>query len=243
MLAPTLGTLYLIPVPLGAPDSSAAEACLPARALALTRTLDRFVVENAKTARAMIKAMAPERAIRELAMDELNEHTPPTQIAELLAPLLAGEDVGLMSEAGCPAVADPGALLVEAAHRAGVRVVPLVGPSSILLAVMGSGLSGQRFAFHGYLPAKGEERTRALRDLESDSRKAGRAQVFIETPYRNAALFDALLATCQSTTRVCIARNLTQPDEWLKTRTIGAWKKERPPELERRPTVFVLQAS
>ena len=177
------GSLYLIPVPLG-PVSP--ETCLPPDTLAVARRLDHFVVERAKTARAHLKAMGHPQPIQALHLEELNEHTPATAIATLLAPLKAGHDVGLLSEAGCPAVADPGAALVLAAHRADIRVVPLIGPSSILLALMASGLGGQRFAFHGYLPAKEPERSQAIRELEKTARRDRATQLFIETPYRSA---------------------------------------------------------
>jgi len=160
----------------------------------------------------------------------------------LLAPLRSGHDVGLLSEAGCPAVADPGANLVALAQQENIRVVPLIGPSSLLLALMASGLNGQRFAFLGYLPAKEAERTKALRDLESDSRKHKQTQLFIETPYRNKAMFEGILQTCSPTTRLTVATDLTLPSESVVTLTIAQWKKKTPPEIERRPTVFLLLA-
>ena len=154
----------------------------------------------------------------------------------------AGHDTGLLSEAGCPAVADPGAELVALAQREGIRVVPLVGPSSVLLALMASGLNGQRFAFQGYLPAKDGERSKALRDLESESRKRKQTQIFIETPYRNRAMFDAILESCHPATRLAVATDLTTPGESIRTLSIQQWKKQTPPEIERRPTVFLLLA-
>jgi len=187
-----VATLYLIPVPLG-PVSP--EACLPPDTLAVARRLDHFVVERAKTARAHLKAMGHPLPIQSLNIEELNEHTPAAAIAALLAPLKAGHDVGLLSEAGCPAWADPGAALVMAAHRENIPVLPLIGPSSILLALMASGLGGQRFTFHGYLPAKEPERSQKIRELEKTARKENATQLFIETPYRSAALLDALATT------------------------------------------------
>ncbi len=233
------GTLYLIPVPLGPvpPQDS-----LHPGTLATIRPLTHFVVEQAKTARAFLKAAGTDKPLQELQLSELNEHTRADALDRLLEPLRAGHDVGLLSEAGCPAVADPGADLVALAQRENIRVVPLVGPSSLLLALMASGLNGQRFAFQGYLPAKDVDRSKALRDLESESRKRKQTQLFIETPYRNRAMFDAILQACQPGTRLCVATDLTLPGESIQTRTIAQWKKQTPPEIERRPTVFLLLA-
>ncbi|MFN4342019.1 MAG: SAM-dependent methyltransferase [Azonexus sp.] len=233
------GTLYLIPVPLG---PTPPQDSLTAGVLATVRPLTHFVVEQAKTARAFLKAAGTDRPIQELHLVELNEHTRPEALGELLAPLRAGSDVGLLSEAGCPAVADPGANLVALAQKEGIRVVPLIGPSSLLLALMASGLNGQRFAFQGYLPAKEVERTKTLRDLESESRKRAQTQIFIETPYRNRAMFDTILAACHPGTRLTIATDLTLPGESIRTLTIQQWQKQTPPDIERRPTVFLLLA-
>jgi len=233
------GTLYLIPVPLG--PSNPADSLTPC-VLATIRPLGYFIVEQAKSARAFLKAVSTERPLQELSLVELNEHTRSNQLDALLTPLRAGNDVGLLSEAGCPAIADPGADLVALAQREKIRVVPLIGPSSLLLALMASGLNGQRFAFHGYLPAKDSERRKALGELELESQKRHQTQLFIETPYRNQAMFDAILQTCRPTSRLCVATELTQPGESVRTLSIGQWKKETPPELERRPTVFLLLA-
>ena len=233
------GTLYLIPVPLG---PTAPQDSLPANVLATVRPLTYFVVEQAKTARAFLKAAGTDTPLQELQLEELNEHTKADALDRLLAPLRSGHDVGLLSEAGCPAVADPGANLVALAQQENIRVVPLIGPSSLLLALMASGLNGQRFAFLGYLPAKEAERTKALRDLESDSRKHKQTQLFIETPYRNKAMFDGILQTCSPTTRLTVATDLTLPSESVVTQTIAQWKKKTPPDIERRPTVFLLLA-
>ncbi len=233
------GTLFLIPVPLGptAPADS-----LPTPVLSTIRPLKHFVVEQAKTARAFLKAAGTDVPLQELLLEELNEHTRPEALDRLLAPLRAGHDVGLLSEAGCPAVADPGANLVDLAQRENIRVVPLIGPSSILMALMASGLNGQRFAFQGYLPAKEVERTKTLRDLESESRKRQQTQIFIETPYRNRQMFDSVLQSCNPTTRFTVATDLTQPNEFVLTRSVRDWKKQTPPDIERRPTVFLLLA-
>ncbi|MGV0949461.1 MAG: SAM-dependent methyltransferase [Azonexus sp.] len=235
----THGTLYLIPVPLG---HISPEASLPVPVLEQIRRLTHFVVENAKSARAFLKAVGTEQALQALQLDELNEHTRPDALDRLLAPLRAGHDLGLLSEAGCPAVADPGADLVALAQSESIRVVPLIGPSSLLLALMASGLNGQRFAFQGYLPAKEAERAKTLRELEAESRKRGQTQIFIETPYRNQQLFASILQTCQPGTRFAVATDLSLPGESVRTRTVGQWKKETPPEIERRPTVFLLLA-
>lgn len=216
-----MATLYLIPVPLG-PVSP--EACLPPDTLAVARRLEHFVVERAKTARAHLKAMAHPLPLQQIDIQELNEHTPAAAIADLLAPLHAGHDLGLLSEAGCPAVADPGANLVRAAHAAGISVVPLIGPSSILLALMASGLGGQRFAFHGYLPAKEPERSQKIRELEKTARRDSATQLFIETPYRSAALLDALAATLAPDTLISIGADLTLPGQLIQTRSARTWR-------------------
>ena len=215
------GTLYLIPVPLGpiSPDS-----CLPPDTLAVARRLDTFVVERAKTARAHLKAMGHPQPIQALQIEELNEHTPATAIPPLLAPLKAGHDVGLLSEAGCPAVADPGAALVMAAHREHIPVVPLIGPSSILLALMASGLGGQRFAFHGYLPAKEPERSQKIRELETTARRDKATQLFIETPYRSVALMDALATTLSPNTFISVGADLSLPSQLIQTRSAKNWR-------------------
>lgn len=233
------GTLYLIPVPLG--PTPPAES-LPANVLATVRPLTHFVVEQAKTARAFLKAAGTNTPLQELVLSELNEHTRANELDLLLTPLRAGHDVGLLSEAGCPAVADPGANLVALAQEENIRVVPLIGPSSLLLALMASGLNGQRFAFQGYLPAKEADRSKALRDLEGESRKRQLTQIFIETPYRNRQMFDSILEACQPGTRLAVATDLTLPGESVRTRTIQQWKKQTPPDIERRPSVFLLLA-
>lgn len=237
------GTLWLIPVPLALKTDitpTLSECLLPA-SLQRIAALDYFVVENAKSARAFLKHASP-KAIQGLHLSELNEHSHAHELPTLAAPLLAGHDVGLLSEAGCPAVADPGALLVAYAHQHHISVRPLVGPSSLLLALMASGLDGQRFSFHGYLPVSEQERKQAIRTLEKTSAQRHETQLFIETPYRNPALFHALLATCQSSTRLCIASNLTLPQESIITRTIGQWRNKPAPALKNQASVFLLLA-
>jgi 16S rRNA (cytidine1402-2'-O)-methyltransferase len=219
--------LYAIPTPLGGAPTEA----LPAPALATIRALKDFAVENAKSARAFFGALGmPVRELSIIAIDEA---------ADPLAPLRARRPMGLVSEAGCPAIADPGATVVEAAHREGFRVVPLVGPSSIVLALMASGMEGQRFAFCGYLPREGPERARRIRDLEQRSKREKETEIFIETPYRNDALLGALLETCKPDTRLCVAADLTLPGETVISRPVRAW---RGMTLGRRPAVFLLLA-
>ena len=230
------GTLYLIPTPLG--DTSL-DRVLPAETRRVAAGLDTFVVEHPKTARAFLKQLPTATPLQQLTLLELNEHTRDSELEGLLRPLLDGRDVGLLSEAGCPAVADPGADLVRLAHARGVTVRPLVGPSSILLALMGSGLVGQRFAFHGYLPAKAEERAQTLRDLERRAEKEDAAQAFIETPYRNDALLETLLSVCRDDTLLCIARDITLDDEYVATRRVADWRGQLP-DLRKRPAVFLL---
>lgn len=230
-------TLFLLPVALG---ESAWNDYLPPASRDAACRLQHFVVENAKSARAELKRLGHPLPLRELAIEQLPEKLAPADIERLLQPLRDGHDLGLMSEAGCPGVADPGALLVRRAHELGLPVRPLVGPSSLLLALMGSGLEGQRFAFHGYLPAREPERGRRIAELERESAKADQTQIFIETPYRNMALFDALLAACRPQTRLCIACDLTLPTETLHTKAVGDWRTAARPALDRRPTVFLL---
>lgn len=233
------GTLYLLPVALG---DTPWEACLPPAAREAACRLTRFVAENAKTARAELKRLGHPGPLRDLAIEQIPEPLKPADIERLLAPLLEGHDLGLLSEAGCPGVADPGALLVRRAHERGIPVKPLVGPSSLLLALMASGLEGQRFAFHGYLPQREPERSRRIAELEKESKRLDQTQLFIETPYRNPALFEALLKACAPGTRLCLATDLTLPTESVAMRRIADWRAGPPPALERRPTVFLLLA-
>ena len=233
------GTLFLVPVPLA--DSVPGNG-VPANIAALVASLTIFVVENAKTARQWLKWYGHPTELRQLTIWEMKASDRREEILGYLAPLLAGNNVGLMSEAGCPGIADPGANVVREAHRAAIRVVPLVGPSSILLALMASGLNGQRFTFHGYLPVDRNERVKTITELEQRSRRDDETQIFIETPYRNAALFQALVDTCQRETLLCLAADVTADDEMIITRTIGEWRKDIP-DLEKRPTVFLLLAA
>lgn len=232
------GRLYLVPNLLGiAPPGNV----LPAKTIAIARELDRFVVENAKPARAFLKSLAPERPLREIEIAELGADPASDRCAELLAPARAGGSIGLLSDAGCPGVADPGAVLVAAAHDTGIAVVPLVGPSAVLLALMASGMNGQGFAFHGYLPVPAPARAEALRALEAESRRSGYAQLFIETPYRNAALLATLCETCRAETWLCVAADLTLDSETVESRTIRAWRGRDFGRYAKRPAMFVLQ--
>jgi 16S rRNA (cytidine1402-2'-O)-methyltransferase len=223
------GVLYAIPTPLGGPGADA----LPASALATARSLRRFVVENAKSARAFLKDIgADPKSVR---IEELHEKS---SLQDLLRPLREGESVGLLSEAGAPAIADPGAALVAAAQEAGIRVVPLVGPSSIVLALMASGLEGQRFAFCGYLPREAEPRRKKIRELEARSRRERETQICIETPYRNDALMGALLETLSGGTLLCVATDLTLDTESVRTLPVSGWRKAAT-SIGKRPTVYL----
>jgi 16S rRNA (cytidine1402-2'-O)-methyltransferase len=234
------GTLWLLPVALG---DTAWEYVLPPATREAACRLRHFVVENAKTARAELKRLGHPTALRDLSIEQLPEQPGSAEIDRLLAPLLAGHDLGLMSEAGCPAVADPGNLLVRRAHELEVRVKPMVGPSSLLLALMASGLEGQRFAFHGYLPTREPERSRRIAELEAESARQVQTQIFIETPYRNQALFAALLQACKPGTRLCLATDISLGSESIATHRITEWKKLATPALDKRPTVFLLLAA
>lgn len=242
-----LGTLYLIPNALGA---GALDSVIPEPVRMRTASLKYFVAENAKSARAFLKLVGTthplQQSLQDTHISELNVNTPAEQLPALLAPLLQGHDVGLLSEAGVPAVADPGADLVRLAHRENITVKPLVGPSSLLLALMASGLNGQSFAFHGYLPTDADARATRLRQLEQRSRQERQTQMFIETPYRNEAMLQAMAASCASTTLICIATNLTLDTELVRTTSAQQWQKEiasgKMPAFRKRPTVFLMLA-
>jgi 16S rRNA (cytidine1402-2'-O)-methyltransferase len=214
---------------------------VPEFVLERIRSLDAFIVENAKSARAYLTACAHPRPMREIEIAELNEHTVAADVPKLLAGVVAGKDAGLLSEAGLPAIADPGALLVAAAHGLGIAVVPCVGPSSITLALMASGLDGQRFRFVGYLPADSAARRARIVELERHSAKHAETQVFIETPYRNESLLADLLQSCRGASRLAVAAELTSPREWIRMNTIDAWRKS-PAVIGKRPAIFLLLA-
>lgn len=234
------GRLYLLPAWLA--DDTDPAGVIPAPVLERIRRIDAFVVEDAKSARRFLAACSHPRPLREIAMAELNEHTPANRVAALLEPALAGRDLGVLSEAGAPAVADPGALLVAEAHRRGVVVVPCVGPSSILLALMASGLQGQRFRFAGYLPAETLARRGAIAELERRSARDGETQAFIETPYRNDALLADLISTCKAGTRLAVAADLTAAGEWIRMDSVEGWRSRPQAPIGKRPAIFLLLA-
>ena len=230
------GTLYLVPAPLG---EGGLAWILPDAVRQRAAELEHYIVEHPKTARQFLKRIGCVRPLQRISMSVLDEHTSSSQLPGLLTPLLEGTDVGLLSEAGCPAVADPGAQLVRLAHQKNLRVVPLVGPSSILLALMASGLNGQCFAFQGYLPVENGRRVKKIAELEKESVIHGQTQIFIETPYRNQKLMELIVSVCQPDTGLCVACNLTQPDEYIATRTIRQWK-DYPLDLDKKPSIFLL---
>ena len=229
--------LFLIPVDLG-PENSA--DWIGARVRNTVLPLRRFVVEHPKSARQFLKALG--LPLQELSFEVLDEHSKADDLDRLTRWLESGGDVGLLSEAGCPAIADPGANLVSRAHQLGMQVVPLVGPSSIILALMGSGLNGQRFAFNGYLPQAAAERDARIRELEERSRRRDQTEIFIEAPYRNDPLFKAIVSNCKPETMLSLAIDLTSPTEEIRTKSIGGWQQSPPPRLHKRPSVFLLLA-
>lgn len=237
---PTSKTLHLIPVPLG---EAANELWLPAAVQQQASELRCFIAENAKTARAFLKQMGTIHPLQDITIYQLDKHnSSKKQILQWLQSPEAAQGIGLVSEAGCPAVADPGALVVAMAHDLGFTVKPHVGPSSILLGLMASGLDGQSFCFHGYVPKQSDQQTRTLKQWEHQSNKRQQSQIFIETPYRNTALFESLMSTLAPTTRLCVARALTTPEEWVRTHTISQWRNQPAPELHKLPTLFLFQA-
>ena len=230
--------LYLIPTPLA--DDTAAQV-LPPQVLAAVARLPYFLVENVRTGRRFVKSVAPQRVIEDIRFEVIDKDSTPAQVRAALQPLLqSGLEAGVLSEAGCPGIADPGAALAQEAHRLGLRVVPLVGPSSLLLALMSSGLHGQQFAFHGYLPIDKAPRAAAIRQLEREAQQRQQTQLFIETPYRNGALFADLLAQLQPATRLCVAADLTGAGEFIRTRPVAEWRRQPAPALHKVPTVFLL---
>lgn len=231
-----MAQLYLIPNLLG---EMPWQQVLPATVPEVIARLSFFYVEDLRNARRFLKKCVPSIDIDTLRFYELTKETGEREAAGYLEPLLAGHDGGVISEAGCPGVADPGALMVRLAHNAGIRVVPLVGPSSILLALMASGFNGQQFTFHGYLPVKAAERIRKFQQLERTAHSSGETQIFMETPYRNNALLSDLLRHCQPSTLLCIAANITTEQELIRTQSIAGWRKN-PPDLNKLPTIFLL---
>ncbi|MFP9099735.1 SAM-dependent methyltransferase [Flavobacterium sp. RHBU_24] len=231
------GKLYLLPVPLG--DDANPKDVLPETVARSIEFIDYYIVENEKTARRFIKAILPTKKQPDLKLSVLNKHTLASEHTAFIQPCMEGKNVGLMSEAGCPGVADPGAAIVKLAHEKGIQVVPLVGPSSILLAMMASGMNGQSFAFNGYLPIDKGDKKAALKNFEKLSQEKSQSQIFIETPFRNNRLLDDLLVLLQPNTHLCIAADITLPTELIKTRTVAQWKKEQP-DLHNRPAIFIV---
>lgn len=232
----TLGTLYLIPVMLG---DTAANEVVPASVIRAVSLIDDYVVENSKVARKFIKAMVPEKVQATLQLFELNKHTNSNELKSFIQPLLEGKNMGLMSDAGCPGVADPGAVIVAMAHEKGIKVVPLVGPSSILLSLMGSGMNGQSFTFNGYLPIDKTDKRTMLKNLEKWSFERNQSQLFIETPYRNNQLIEEMVQVLHPNTLLCVACDLTLPTEIMLTKPISFWKKHKI-DLHKRPCIFII---
>lgn len=233
------GTLYLIPCPIS--EESAPYDVTPEANRKVITSLDYFIVENLRSARRFLSKAGLAGHIDELEFDELSEHTTsPREVERMVAKIEAGRSAGVISEAGVPGVADPGAAIAALAHRHGVRVVPLVGPSSILMSVMASGLNGQSFAFVGYLPIKDPERQRRLRELERRVVEEQQSQLFIEAPYRNVKLFETLVKSLSPRLKLTVATDITAPDEYIRTMTIEAWRKAGVPPFEKRPTIFIL---
>lgn len=233
-----IGNLYLIPNLLG---ETQADQVLPPQVREVVLQCKHFIVENAKNARHFIKQLAPEHPQAELELFVLNKHTPEEDKQSFLSPCLAGLPMGIISDAGCPAIADPGSDVVRLAHRKGIRVVPLVGPSSLLLSLMASGLNGQSFAFNGYLPIDKSERKAALKRLEKRAKEERQSQLFIETPYRNEALFEEMLQLLSPQTSLCVATNVTLSQESIHTYTIAEWRHKRKGlQLDKQPTIFIL---
>jgi 16S rRNA (cytidine1402-2'-O)-methyltransferase len=231
-----MANLYLIPTTLG---DQKVQSVIPNANSLIVKNIRYFIVENIRTARRYIKKTDPNINIEELNFNELNEHTHKQGLEELLTPLFNGFDVGIISEAGCPGIADPGADLVRLAHEKNIRVIPLVGPSSVLLSLMASGMNGQNFAFIGYLPVKRQERIKVIHEIEKKSVMEKQTQIFIEAPYRNSQLVNDLLNTLSDNTRLCIAADLTLENEFIQTKTTSSWKKGIP-DINKRPTIFLI---
>ncbi|MFM7766767.1 MAG: SAM-dependent methyltransferase [Bacteroidota bacterium] len=236
------GTLYLVPVPIG---ECPADQILPITVLEKTRVLEVFIVENAKTARAYLKQISTAKPLQEIAVHQLDKHNSNKELISDVFnnSLLKGQDVGVMSESGMPGLADPGSEAVKVAHELGIKVVPLVGPSSLFLAMAASGLNGQNFNFHGYLPKEKSDRKSMLKDLETNSRKSGATHIFIETPYRNEQLFDDMLGSLSGETFLCVASDISGPKQYIQTQKIISWRQMTKPKLKDIPTVFLIGTS
>ena len=229
------GKIYLIPSEMG---EQTYEALFPEMNRTIISAVDWYIVENIRTVRRFIKKVCPDKDIDNTHFFEINKHAPDEQVDEMMRPLLEGHDMGIVSEAGMPCIADPGNLVVAKAHQKGIRVIPLVGPNSIIMALIASGFNGQNFAFHGYVPIK-DERKKKILQMESVALSTGQTQIFMETPYRNQQLFTELTTLLRPTTKLCIATDITLPTEDIKTRTMAEWKKHSP-EIQKRPSIFLL---
>ena len=231
------GVLYLIPTTLG--DTAETADVIPVKISMVINTIDEYIVENEKSARHYLKKMGIKKPLQEITMHSLNQHTPPNEITTYLKSITFGKNIGIISEAGCPGVADPGADVVKLAHEKNITVIPLVGPSSILLALMASGFNGQSFTFNGYLPKERSERIKKLKELEKTAIQKKTTQLFIETPYRNNHLLEDIISTCDTATKLCIACDITLPTEFIKTKTVASWKKQLP-DINKKPTIFLI---
>lgn len=231
------GTLYLIPTTLG--DTGETADVIPVKIKQVINTIDEYIVENEKSARHYLKKIGIQKLLQEIILHPLNQHTEQKEIESYLNSIALGKNVGIISEAGCPGVADPGAEVVKLAHKKNIKVIPLVGPSSILLALMASGFNGQSFTFHGYLPKERNERIRKIKELEKIAHQKNQTQLFIETPYRNNHILEDIINNCDHTTQLCIACDITLPTEFIKTKNIQEWKKQLP-DIQKRPAIFLI---
>ena len=233
----TKGVIYLIPTTLGDTDETA--DVIPVKINQIINSIDEYIVENEKSARHYLKKIGIQKPLQEIILHSLNQHTQANEISAYLNSIDLGKNIGIISEAGCPGVADPGADVVKLAHEKNIQVIPLVGPSSILLALMASGFNGQSFTFHGYLPKERSERIKKIKELEKTAKEKSQTQLFIETPYRNTHLLEDILSSCDNRTSLCIACDITLPTEFIKTKSIFEWKKEIP-EINKRPAIFLI---
>lgn len=236
-MTPQVGNLYLIPTTLG--ETPPLEV-LPIAVKSIVESIDHYIVEHEKNARRFIKSIAPKKSQPDLELQTINKFTEPAEIPNMLNPCFDGHHMGVLSDAGCPGIADPGADIVREAHLKGIRVIPLVGPSSLLMAMMASGFNGQNFTFNGYLPIDKQDRKKEIKRLERLSEQQNQSQLFIETPYRNNQLLESLVNTLQPNTQLCIACDITLPSEYIKTMEVSAWQKNKV-DLNKRPTLFIIQ--
>lgn len=234
-----LGKLFLIPTPI---SEAPMHFVIPEGNKEQLHHITHFMVEKEKPARAALKKLSLKNSIQDLKLYNIGKYSESSEFEAYFEPIFNGEDMGLLSDAGCPGIADPGSVLVKMAHSFNIHVIPLVGPSSIFLALMASGLNGQNFAFHGYLPVQDKDRNKKLRELEQASSRSGQTQIFIETPYRNEQMFEALKANLRASTNLCIALDATDQNEYIKTLTIAEWKTSQHPSLHKKPCVFLFQA-